>query len=58
MDNIRCYLCGRFIGNKDFEANKVDVKFTPDTEFTSEDIKHYHSECMCKISQNSKNKKI
>jgi hypothetical protein len=43
--NIRCLYCGRFIGYDEFDKNLIGVEFTPDTEYTTEEILHYHFKC-------------
>jgi hypothetical protein len=46
--NLRCRICGCFIGYKEFESDEIKIIFTPDTEFSIEKteyehIKHYES---------------
>tara|TARA_R110000868_G_scaffold76573_3_gene220118 strand:- start:4342 stop:4623 length:282 start_codon:yes stop_codon:yes gene_type:complete len=46
---IRCHLCGRFIGDKDFTIDNVSINFTPDSYLTEEKIEHAHKTCGEKI---------
>jgi hypothetical protein len=46
MANERCEICGRFIGYKEFSNDEIKIDFTPDTEFTTEEIKYTHKKCL------------
>ena len=43
----RCSICGRFIKFAEFEGDepKAITDFTPDTEFTSENVEWHHVAC-------------
>ena len=47
----RCQYCGKFIGYKDFDDDKVITDFTPDTIYTAEKIEHYHLRCAKKLKE-------
>jgi hypothetical protein len=41
----RCEKCGRFVGSTDFKKDNINVKFTPDTHFTTEKTEFEHKNC-------------
>ena len=41
-----CSVCGKFIGGGEFDRDEIDVEFTPDTEFTTEDFVFTHKACL------------
>jgi hypothetical protein len=42
---IKCSGCGRFIGYKEIEDDRIRVDYIPDSYYTSEEILWYHEEC-------------
>ena len=51
---VRCSVCGQFIGWKSFALNEVTIKFTPDTEFTTESTEYIHNRHLFDINKNEK----
>ena len=41
----KCSVCGKFIGFIDFMKDEVKMEYTPDSEYTDEDIVHTHIKC-------------
>ena len=41
---IKCDVCGKFISYADIPDN-VEQSYTPETEYTTEDIGMWHKEC-------------
>lgn len=44
--SIRCSVCGRFIGQKEIDQSKIEIKFIPETEFTKEETIFTHRSCL------------
>jgi recombinational DNA repair protein (RecF pathway) len=45
MNFNQCIKCGKFIGFKYYEQDKIIVHFTPDNEFSPEVIECEHKDC-------------
>jgi hypothetical protein len=43
---FKCFICGKFISYKDIENDKVKCDYTPDTEYSIEDIVYTHINCI------------
>ena len=41
-NEFRCNICGRFIGYKE----RIDIQYTPDTEYTYEEYTYTHIKCL------------
>jgi len=46
MRKIRCGVCGKFIGFKEFDNNEIKTEYTPDSYYTVEKIEHNHKRCI------------
>ena len=44
--NFRCTICGRYISYQDISDDKVQQDFTPDTEYTTEQMEMTHLSCI------------
>lgn len=44
--SYKCSHCGKFIGFREFEEDKIIINFIPDTEFTIEKIEYSHKKCL------------
>lgn len=57
-NQIKCEICGKFIKYSDIPV-LVNIKFTPDTEYTIEKTEFAHNKCITsnKINSLVKNKK-
>ncbi len=42
---VRCAICGKFIGFKEFQKSQIRSHYTPDSEYTIEDLHHTHKKC-------------
>ncbi len=50
-DQLRCYICGKFIAYSD---TNVGTGYTPDSDYSTEEIIHYHMGCINKGTRQSK----
>lgn len=44
-NKFKCDICGKFISYKELNDQKIDIKYIPDSHFTSESIKYSHKNC-------------
>ena len=47
----KCEICGRFISHQDYFEGKTDAEVIPLSEFTKEEITHWHLDCERKERQ-------
>lgn len=47
----KCEVCGRFISDKDYFEGKTGGEVIPFSEFTKEEIIHWHLDCVKKESE-------
>lgn len=52
---FKCTICGKFIAYKDIEDDKVNIVFTPDSEYTIEETLMTHEKCYKEFMENKSN---
>lgn len=51
IKSIKCEICGKFIGYKEIDDDKIIINYTPDSEYTIEKTDFTHKKCV-KITKN------
>lgn len=54
----KCTVCGKYISYKSINLKEVVFKFTPDTEFTTEESTYTHKKCLTNEANNTQVKEM